>query len=448
MTKKIWLTWLLLSVGIGAYYLNMIVFSEDKSALLIGEASHGHYQIELACDACHTEAFGGGEVMQDACENCHAEELEAAHDSHPKKKFTDPRNADRIAVLDARYCVSCHGEHQKEQTRAMGVTLPNDYCYHCHQEIGDERESHKNLAYDSCASAGCHNYHDNRALYEEFLVTNADQPWLNEIAQLPAPNGALSANKKPAPILTLQDIDAPAEKLAQAEITEHWVNSGHAQAGVNCSDCHTQKGNVWLDKPGIEVCTSCHKNEAKGFLAGKHGMRLSEQLGNKLSAMKVKDSALEFKQQALHREQGCNACHSSHTFNTQSAATEACLGCHNDEHSLAYLASPHGKLWQQEINQEIAPGQGVSCANCHMPRLTKVQGGKEITRVQHNQNDNLRPNEKMIRTVCMSCHGLEFAIDALADKELIKNNFSGKPSSHIESIDWAKKRNNADTAKK
>ena len=55
----------------------------------------------------------------------------------------------------------------------------------------------------------------------------------------------------------------------------------------------------------------------------------------------------------------------------------------------------------------------------------------------HNQNDTLRPNEKMIRATCMSCHGLGFAIDALADPELVTNNFSGQPNRHIESIDWA-----------
>jgi hypothetical protein len=46
----------------------------------------------------------------------------------------------------------------------------------------------------------------------------------------------------------------------------------------------------------------------------------------------------------------------------------------------------------------------------------------------------------MIRPVCLQCHSLDFSIDALADKALIENNFSGKPSVHIPSIDWALKR--------
>ncbi|MBX2857145.1 MAG: cytochrome c3 family protein [Cellvibrionaceae bacterium] len=424
----------------------MIIFAEDKSALLIGKASHGHYQIELACGACHTQAFGGAEAMQNACENCHSAELEASHDSHRKKKFTDPRNADRIEILDARYCVSCHTEHQVEQTRSMGLTLPTDYCYHCHKTIGEERESHAGLTYDSCASAGCHNYHDNRALYEEFLLNNADQAWLHEPAKLDPPNAASLSRPATQQSITQAEADAAQEKI-NPKIMQHWLSSSHALAGINCSGCHAPTKNTWLEKPGLAVCESCHEQEADGFKAGKHGMRLSNKMESHLGAINVEESPLEFKPEAAHRQQGCNACHSAHEFNTQFAASEACLACHNDEHSLAYLNSPHGELWQRELAGEIDAGQGVSCASCHMPRLTEKKRGKKITRVQHNQNDNLRPNEKMIRSVCMSCHGLEFAINALASQELIKNNFSGKPERHIESIDWAKKRNSSDTAK-
>jgi hypothetical protein len=57
--------------------------------------------------------------------------------------------------------------------------------------------------------------------------------------------------------------------------------------------------------------------------------------------------------------------------------------------------------------------------------------------VQHNQNDTLRPSEKMIRPVCQSCHGLSFALDALADAELVDRNFAGAPSVHVPSIDMA-----------
>ena len=71
----------------------------------------------------------------------------------------------------------------------------------------------------------------------------------------------------------------------------------------------------------------------------------------------------------------------------------------------------------------------------HLPHAGQSQKRCVIT--NHNQNDTLYPNEKMIRPVCIECHGLGFAIDALADPALITNNFSGQPDRHIESIDWA-----------
>ena len=43
----------------------------------------------------------------------------------------------------------------------------------------------------------------------------------------------------------------------------------------------------------------------------------------------------------------------------------------------------------------------------------------------------------MIRTACQQCHGLEFSIDALADQQLIDNNFRGSPSLHINTMDLA-----------
>ena len=70
-----------------------------------------------------------------------------------------------------------------------------------------------------------------------------------------------------------------------------------------------------------------------------------------------------------------------------------------------------------------------------MPRVE--EGGK--VHVQHNQNYNLRPNEKMIRSVCMSCHGLEFSLNSLADSLLIEKCFQGQPTVTIDSAQMAKR---------
>ncbi len=439
MKKVVWLLWILLCAVLLGFYGYKMFYSTEKNEFLIGEASHGHFQIEMACTACHSEAFGGRDILQDACVACHGQELERAHDSHPVKKFTDPRNAERLEILDARYCITCHVEHQREQTREMGVTLPNDYCYHCHEGVGEERESHKGLAFDSCASAGCHNYHDNRALYEDFLVENAGGRWVKEVTKILKPNAndlidlaIIPDHFKAHPVLT--------EKEVQERFPEEfsaWEHSGHGSSGVNCQACHGIEGaENWIEKPGMDQCRQCHNQEVEGFLLGKHGMRLSQNL----QAMSPgQTSSLSFSSASAHSKLNCNSCHKAHKFDTEFAKQDACLSCHNDEHSLAFENSPHGRLLSSEDNMNVQE-TGVSCATCHMPRLEILMNGEKVVAVQHNQNENLRPNEKMIRTVCMSCHNLEFSIDALADEELINNNFSGKPKEHVPSIDWAKKR--------
>ena len=143
---------------------------------------------------------------------------------------------------------------------------------------------------------------------------------------------------------------------------------------------------------------------------------------------------------AANQQLSCVSCHNDHSFNTQKAAITACMNCHADEHTQAYKQSPHYKYWKLEHAQKVEPGLGVSCATCHLPRYEQKIGEETLTRVMHNQNDNLRPNEKMIRGVCMNCHGLGFAIDALADEQLIKNNFNGLPANHVQSLDMVKQR--------
>jgi len=411
----------------------------------------GHYQIELACEACHTSPFGGSEVLQKACVGCHGGELAEAEDKHPLSKFTDPRNAELLERLDARECVTCHREHQPQITLAMGVTQPADVCLQCHRDVATERPSHRNMKFDSCTSSGCHNFHDNRALYEDFLTKHAAEPQNKVKARLPntdflAVAAALPTyplKQYPIKALTVTEADAPASQKikANSKVHDDWLASSHARAGVNCSACHqpSQTLNaVWEEHPTEQVCNACHSLEAASFLSGKHGMRLNQGL----TAMTPSQARLRFKREAAHSELTCTSCHGAHRFDRQRAAAEACEQCHNDEHTLAYEQSPHAKLWRQELLQQSPPGSGVSCASCHMPRLTHSYEELDLrqTYVQHNQNDTLRPNEKMIRPVCMNCHGLKFSIDSLADTALVRRNFFGLPATHVKSIDMALER--------
>ncbi len=390
----------------------------NRTWLTPGATSPGHYQIEKACNLCHTPFAG---VRQDACLNCHAEELERADDSHLPAKFLDPRNADRVKALDARVCITCHVEHRPAYTRAMTVSQPADYCVHCHADIATERPTHRGFAFDGCTAAGCHNFHDNRALTADFLRKHAGEPEFLATARLPVP-----ANKQPLPV-------PKPDATGSADVLVAWRHSAHARANINCSDCHSAANSSKSGRVNHQVCRRCHEEEVGGFFAGRHGMRLAAGLSPMIPAK----ARRRMRDEASHRELGCNSCHGAHKYDRRFAAVDACLGCHADKHSLAYRSSPHARLWQRELAGELPAGSGVSCASCHMPRM--VRGN--VVAVEHNQNATLRPNENMIRPVCGHCHGVGFAIDALADRALVDRNFAGRPARHVPSIDMVRPAN-------
>ncbi len=442
--KQLWLSLIVVNVLVigGIAYSAFAPGASTKTMLLPGKTSHGHYQIEMRCDLCHTEGNG---LREDACTSCHEEELRLAKDTHPASKFNDPTNAELLSVLDATNCVTCHREHVAEQTLPMGLTMPSDYCYHCHQETLETRASHADFKFDSCATAGCHNYHDNRALYENFLLKHVDEnDFLDEMVGLTREPMSIESETS----LSVADADAPGEWSGTAfddlELLNDWASTAHASAGVNCSGCHLESPgaeteavstdhHAWNREVSVQTCGACHTGQMETFFQGHHGMRLAADL----PPMTPGDARISMHADSSHRQLDCNACHSGHRFDTAYASVDACLKCHADEHSQAFLTTSHYAAWQNEISGTAPAGSGVSCATCHMPRLEDDDGN---VWANHNQNDNLRPNEKMIRDVCMQCHGVGFSIDALADEQLIQNCFADAPSVHVESIDLVKAR--------
>ncbi|BCX47124.1 NrfA- nitrite reduction protein [Haloferula helveola] len=431
------IAWLLLAGVITAVCANVFFRAEDKTWVMPGETSHGHYQIELECSVCHDTKPDGllvSAVSNKACLACHDQDLEDADDSHPVVKFKKPENRPFLEKIDAMSCVACHTEHEPEATGAMGVTLPADYCTYCHQTTVEERETHKGLGFDTCATAGCHNFHDNRALYERHLALHSVEPPMLEagqVGELGSLAAYLKANRE-TKALAIGDADAPTG-VDMASHAEAWSQDAHALAGVNCSDCHQPEGVEWSDSVSVATCGTCHDDEKDGFFRGKHGMRIAAGL----SPMTPGAARQPMKAEAAHRALDCTSCHAAHDFDTRRASYASCVECHDDDHTKAYVDSPHFAAWERELSGAAPAGSGVSCATCHMPR---VDDGRNGLRVEHNQNANLTPNEKMLRAVCQQCHGLPFAMDALADRELIDRNFTGKPEVHVESCDWSRQR--------
>ena len=403
----------------------------DRTVFLPGATTDGHFQIELACEACHTERFTDRSEMQTACEGCHANELDLVDDSHPRTKFTDPRNADRIQIVDARLCITCHQEHRPEITASMGLSLPGDYCYRCHEKIGEDRPTHQDLPFDGCASSGCHNFHDNRALYEDFLVEHRNEPDLRPVARIRwrIDQGVAATVQldRESPL----EHDGPRDGKKAAIAASEWAKSAHQRGGVQCSDCHSRTG-TWQDAVPLETCQECHELESAGFLASRHGMRLAEGL----SPMRPSLARIPMHAESGEEALDCGSCHTSHAYDREEAAAEACLSCHADDHSLAWRDSPHAELWDKEREGVSPEGSGVSCATCHLPRIQHPEDATRMT-VAHNQNNFLRPRDKMIRSSCLQCHGLAFSLDSLADPALVSTNYRGKASREVESIHFA-----------
>lgn len=419
----------------GAWRLNI------RGLFVPGATTAGHHQIELACEACHAKPWAGRDALQESCMRCHGAELKEARDTHPRSKFTDPRNAERAALLDAAQCVTCHVEHRPTMTRAMGVTLPDDYCVICHRDVGKERPSHAGARFADCTTSGCHNFHDNRALYEDFLVKHARDPALLERRARPARDfrsiveelPGYPADRHPLKALGAAEVDAPAAHRDPAAVAE-WLATAHARSGVGCKACHQADARApWDARPGPAACKQCHGAEVDGFLAGRHGMRLAV----KLPPMDPSAARAPMRAEASGHALGCASCHAAHAFDTRKAESEACLGCHSDGHSRAFDGSPHQKLAAAERAGALPAGSGVTCATCHMPRVEHRTDDVKRVLVQHNQNDTLRPADKMLRPVCMQCHGLQFSLDALADRRLVAANFRGRPGTRVPSIDWA-----------
>ena len=446
--------WGIVNVCLLAFFLYGLLApaSDIKQAFLPGTTTHGHYQIELDCNACHRPVAKGKKhsaknVMQNACIDCHGDQLKAARDTHPASKFNDPTNADRLKILDARNCLTCHQEHVPDRTLVMGLTVPTDYCWHCHQDVGDSRPSHVGMAFDSCATSGCHNYHDNRAIYEKFLEDHYGEPdhhsmqilpltssMVKRLARYQNEEGQETDDGEARKPLSLADADAPQSLLGDEQRLTDWATTAHAQAGVNCSHCHQvgsegQKAAIWQDAVALETCQQCHQQAANSFLKGKHGMKLA----SGLPAMTPAQARLPVHQGAAHQQLSCNACHQGHRFDRQYAAVDACLKCHADSHSTAYQDSPHAQLWAAEISGQGQVGSGVSCASCHLPRLAD---GKEVW-VNHDQNSNLRPNESMAREVCLHCHSLEYSLSSLAETDSVPSCFANPPSARVESVQMA-----------
>ena len=118
-TPLLWLLWTVLTLA-GAAAVGAAVFiGGDRTPMLLGETTGVHHQFETACESCHgAEPLSSTEdaldALNESCRTCHDEELKLSDDSHPRKKFRDPRMVSPVvsglAGLPPSSC-DCHRAH-------------------------------------------------------------------------------------------------------------------------------------------------------------------------------------------------------------------------------------------------------------------------------------------------------------------------------------------------
>lgn len=178
---------------------------DQRSLFLPGVTSDGHALFETSCNSCHE---GFKPVSNETCMRCH--EAEMAEDVHGAKKFRDPRWADLLTRIDVLTCTACHAEHVHMFGR--GVHLQPDLCMACHQGVIEgDLASHEGFTPDGCWTAGCHNFHDHRAISTGFLRDSLGQPAMLPTPTWPALEVTSTVEQAPAPDLGREFLSGGAE---------------------------------------------------------------------------------------------------------------------------------------------------------------------------------------------------------------------------------------------
>ena len=220
---------------------------------------------------------------------------------------------------------------------------------------------------------------------------------------------------------------------ASAGLTHQWKNSAHAEANVNCLDCHQaheddpdakeHEGSVIATIVSPKDCGRCHEVEAEQMRGSVHTKAvsiienrmpaLSEHFGSPSindagcakchgSVVKVRgDGTLDpstWPNAGIGRVNPdgslgtCSACHGRHQFSrAQAREPGACIHCHSGPDSpdkQVYESSKHGRMFEahkSEMNMtsdEWVVGKDYSaaptCVTCHMGAAGKLKANHDV----------------------------------------------------------------------
>jgi len=216
---------------------------------------------------------------------------------------------------------------------------------------------------------------------------------------------------------------------------QSWVESKHAQKGVNCVTCHVdhqaaseQKSMVFPDK-----CGECHKTQLDEFRKGRHsiGFERMRIQGEYLGIPPEIRAA--FCERCHMVERRCNSCHTSHRFSLKEARDpDACSTCHlgpDHPHKEMYETSLHGTIYKMTQDPARAP----RCVTCHMPGgnhnssfgIARGPAGTrspvvDLKEVPIPLEEEERRRQEMLG-VCTGCHSRRFAREQLENADQVKD---------------------------
>lgn len=404
--------------GLVLVTLGVMFVTGRRQIFLPARTSDGHHLLEAACSSCHVPFTG---IPNEKCIACHRAEL--AEDTHPMRMFDDPRWAATLETIDVLSCITCHREHR---VVARSLTISREFCFPCHDDVVVKRANHRTFPASSCGSPGCHNYHDNTALNTAFLKKHFHEPEKHTPHGLPQWGRAVPSGAQPVPPKYPESLSVTPETVAR------WKRSIHALKKVNCMDCHTGAGGAFYRRPDEASCKRCHRFEVESFHGGKHGARRALNL----TPLRPEDARLPMKAVGNNRPKqvGCGTCHDPHTVDTRPAAVDACLSCHDVLHSRSFGGSKHSATLRASTEGLRHGPQAVTCATCHLPRMKVEEEKRPRVAVNHNNTFSLRPRDRMVKMVCLTCHGLELAMTSIMDAQLVRNNFKGRPRQRLETF--------------
>jgi hydroxylamine dehydrogenase len=199
-------------------------------------------------------------------------------------------------------------------------------------------------------------------------------------------------------------------------IFQAWVNSKHAQKGVDCIACHKNHEEARAKKSAVEpqICAKCHTAKFAQFQEGRHAVAWDRMKEHRQYQVLPEPLQKAFCERCHNVQNKCNSCHTSHAFNAEEAREpEACKKCHTGlagPHDEMYASSLHGTIRASDKDPLRTPG----CVGCHMVKgshnvsfgIVYDSWGNAVDKIGKalSKEEQEKIRRQMSEKVCYQCH--------------------------------------------